>query len=194
MRIGIDIDGVILDYMNIVRAYAELYDFEELKKDGVINREGMKVKNRYDWTKEELDVFAKRYFVSLTKKTPFNPLAIDIIKRLKSEGHKLYIITNRGIVNEESIEIVMDMFKEKGLVFDDYFWKVTDKVAVCLENNIDIMIDDSTEIIETMINNGIYGLYFREKGSRILPDNKLLFDVDNWGEIYRYIKRIESAI
>ena len=35
MIIGIDVDGVILDYMTTVRAYAELYDFEELHKNGV---------------------------------------------------------------------------------------------------------------------------------------------------------------
>jgi len=52
MKIGIDIDGVIFDYMITVRAYAELYDYEELHKSGVINTEALKGGKRYDWTKK----------------------------------------------------------------------------------------------------------------------------------------------
>ena len=35
MKIGIDIDGVILDFERTMRSYAELYDFLILKKEGV---------------------------------------------------------------------------------------------------------------------------------------------------------------
>ena len=34
MKIGIDIDGVILDYQRVLNTYGDLYDFIELKKDG----------------------------------------------------------------------------------------------------------------------------------------------------------------
>ena len=33
MKIGIDIDGVILDYERVLKTYGDLYDFIELKKD-----------------------------------------------------------------------------------------------------------------------------------------------------------------
>ncbi len=32
MKIGIDIDGVILDYQRVLNTYGDLYDFIELKK------------------------------------------------------------------------------------------------------------------------------------------------------------------
>ena len=38
MKIGMDIDGVILDYARVLRTYGDLYDFIELKKDGLIHR------------------------------------------------------------------------------------------------------------------------------------------------------------
>ena len=38
MKIGIDIDGVILDYERVLKTYGDLYDFIELKKGGIINR------------------------------------------------------------------------------------------------------------------------------------------------------------
>ncbi len=68
--------------MVTVRANAELYDYCELNKDGLVDKTAMKVGKRYNWTKEELKTFADKYFVELSKPTPFNPLAIEIIKRL----------------------------------------------------------------------------------------------------------------
>ncbi len=193
MRIGIDVDGVILDYINIVRTHADLYDYCELKKKGVVNKKGIKVKDRYDWTKEELTYFADKYFVSLTRKTCFNPLAIEIIKKLKEEGHQLYVISNRGLIHKEATVVAQEMFKENELPIDKYFWSIKDKTEVCLDNNIDVIIDDSPSICEDAVKNNIYALYFREKDAEKLQ-HELLYDVDNWGQIYRCIKDIELRI
>lgn len=53
MKIGIDIDGVILDYERVLKTYDDLYDFIELKKNGIINRDEHYLRNRYDWTEVE---------------------------------------------------------------------------------------------------------------------------------------------
>jgi len=188
LKIGIDVDGVIIDYMTTVRAYAEMYDFCDLHKNGVRDRSELKVKQRYDWTPEELKYFADKYFISLTKATPFNPLAIEVIKKLKAEGYELIIISNRGIIHEEAITSVQEMFDENDLKFDKYFWKTDDKLKILLENNIDIIIDDSPEVCKQAKENGIKALYFREKNSIKLEESSSLFDIDNWGEIYRRIK------
>lgn len=188
IKIGVDIDGVILDYMNMVRAHAELYDFDELHKNGVINKEALKVKHRYEWTQEEVKTFADKYFVDLTRKASFNPLSIDIIKRLKKEGYGLYIISNRGLIHEEAITAVEEMFEKEDLKFDGYFWKISDKIKVCLENDIKIIIDDSPNVCEEAVKNNIAALYFREKNSKKLEESDILYDIDNWGQAYRYIK------
>ncbi len=192
LKIGIDVDGVILDYMTTARAYAELYDCCDLQKNGVRDRQAMKVKQRYDWTPEELKYFADKYFVELTKITPFNPLAIEIIKKLKDEGYELCIISNRGLIHEEAITVVEKMFEDNGLIFDKYFWKTEDKTKVILENNISIMLDDSPDVCEGAIKNGVNAVYFREKNSKKLIESENLHDVDNWPEAYRHIKNWSS--
>ena len=48
MKIGIDIDGVSLDYERVLKTYGDLYDFIELK-----NRHEHYLRNRYNWTEEE---------------------------------------------------------------------------------------------------------------------------------------------
>jgi uncharacterized HAD superfamily protein len=191
-KIGIDVDGVIFDYMVTVRAYAELYDYSELHKNGLVDKVAMKVGKRYDWTKKELKKFADRYFVELSKSTPFNPLAIKIIKKLIEEGHELFTISNRGLIHKEAITVIEQRFKDNGLKFNNLFWKVSDKTKVLLENKIDIIIDDSPDICEDAVAHGLAALYFREKNSRKIIESSKLHDVDNWGQIYRHIKEIEK--
>lgn len=193
LKIGIDVDGVIFDYMVTVRAYAELYDYE-LNKNGIIDKSAMKVGKRYAWTKEELKIFADKYFVELSKSTSFNPLAIDILKRLTKEGYELYIISNRGLLHEAAITVIEERFVENGLKFKEMCWKVEDKTKILIEKNISVMIDDSPGVCEDAINNGFFALYFREKDSRELNLNDKLYEVDNWGQIYRYIKEIENKL
>lgn len=191
MIIGIDVDGVILDYMTTVRAYAELYDFEELHKNGVVNKQGIKVKERYDWTDEENKNFANKYFDYITTITNFNPLAIEIINRLHNEGHKLYIISNRGLLSEKAMTLCEDIFKKNNLLIDKYFWKIEDKLSIIQQNNVDVMIDDSYNICKTTSDNNIETIYFREKDSKEI-NSKYIHDVDNWGQVYRVINTLNK--
>jgi len=191
MIIGIDVDGVILDYMTTVRAYAELYDFEVLHKNGVINKQGTKIGERYNWTDEEFKDFSTKYFDYLTTITSFFPLCIDILNRLHNDGHKIYIITNRGFLSDKAMTLCEDLFKKNNIHIDKYFWKIKDKVKIIKENNVDIMIDDSFDICSQTVKNDIKTIYFREKDSPVIISN-LVYDVDNWGQIYRIIKTIEE--
>ena len=129
MKIGIDIDGVILDYERVLKTYGDLYDFIELKKDGIINRNEHYLRNRYDWTDEERMNFINKYFLKLSKQTPLIPGAKDVIDMLQKEGNELIIISARGGMIEEM---------------------------------------------------------------KVLEQNENLKEVSNWGEIYRYIKEMQS--
>ena len=47
MKIGIDIDGVILDYQRVLNTYGDLYDFIELKKDGIVSKNELYLRKKY---------------------------------------------------------------------------------------------------------------------------------------------------
>ena len=49
------------------------------------------------------------------------------------------------------------------------------------------MIEDNPEICEILSKNGIKCLYLRDKNSPKLEENEYLIEVNNWGEILRYI-------
>lgn len=192
MKIGIDIDGVILDYERILKTYGDLYDFIELKKDGIVNRNEHYLRNRYNWTEEERMDFVNRYFLELSKITPLVPGAKTIINKLKKEGNELIIISARGGMIEEMKDVALEKFEEENLTFNKYYWKQEDKLEVAKRENIDVMIDDSYDVCKKLSSNGIRTIYFRDKEMKLLEQNEYLKEVSNWGEIYRYIKNLEE--
>jgi len=192
MKIGIDIDGVILDYERVLKTYGDLYDFIELKKDGIINRNEHYLRNRYDWTDEERMKFVNKYFLKLSKQTPLIPGAKDVIDMLQKEGNELIIISARGGMIEEMKDVVIEKFEEEGIKFNKYYWKQDDKLEVAQNEKIDVMIDDSYDVCKKLSSNGIKTIYFRDKEMKVLEQNENLKEVSNWGEIYRYIKEMQS--
>ncbi len=187
MKIGIDIDGVILDYERVLKTYGDLYDFIELNKDGIINRNEHYLRNRYNWTEEERMNFVNKYFIKLSKKAPLIPGAKDVINMLQKENNELIIISARGGMIEEMKDVAIDKFNEEGLSFDKYYWKQDDKLEVAQQENIDVMIDDSYDVCKKLSENKIRTIYFRDKEMKKLEQNEYVKEVSNWGEIYRYI-------
>ena len=104
MKIEIDIDGVILDYESVLKTYGDLYDFIEIKKDGIINRNEHYLRNRYDWTDEERMNFINKYFLELSMKTP-----------LILGANKLIIISAIGGMIEEMKDVAIEKFEKEGI-------------------------------------------------------------------------------
>ena len=188
MKIGIDVDGVILDYQRVLNTYGDLYDFIELKKNGIINRNEHLLRNRYDWTEEERMNFVNKYFLKLSKQTSLIPGAKEVINMLQKEGNDLIVISARGGMVKEMKDVAIQKFNEEGISFNKYYWKQDDKLEVAQKEHIDFMIDDSYDVCKKLSENGIKTIYFRDKEMKKLEQNKYLKEVSNWGEIYRYIE------
>lgn len=191
MKIGIDVDGVILDFERVSKTYGDLYDFTVLGKKGVINRSEHYLNNIYDWTEEENKTFMDKYFVELSKKTNIIPGAKEVINMLKTDGNELIIISARGQKIEEMKNVAMTKLQQEGLEFDKYYWKQNDKLKVAKEEKIEYMIDDSYNVCKRLSENKIKTIYFRDKGMKKLKQNEYIQEVSNWGEIYRIIKKDE---
>ena len=189
MKIGIDIDGVVLDFERLVRTYAELYDVIELNGNGLIAKDENRFQERYSWNEMELKRFKNKYFVSLSKEAKLMPGVKDVLKLLKKDGHELIIISARGNDYKEMKDVVEEIFNKENLTFDKYYWKQVEKVKVALSEKIDIMIDDSYEICQQMSDKKIKTLYFRDKNMKKIQSDYVI-DVSNWGEIYRIINKI----
>ena len=192
MNIGIDIDGVILDSEKVFRTVADLYNTIKLNDRAIRAYDEPRVQEKYNWTDEEIQEFADKYFIECSKISNFMPCVKEVLNMLKQEGHNLIIITARGRDKKEMRAIAEEKFEKEGLKFDKYYWAQRGKADVCVKEKIDVMIDDSYEVCKKLSSKGIKTIYFRDKDMKVLEQNENLKEVSNWGEIYRYIKGMQS--
>ncbi len=194
MKIGIDIDNCISNFDDtLLKEY--LNHDKELRNIGIINekpeylRRGM-----FDWTEEEEKSFYNVNIEKFAKKLkPLNN-ASYYIQKLKEDGHKIYIITGRN--NGEHTnphKLTEDWLKKYDIVYDELIltnaYDSHAKTVVCLENNIDLMIEDSTRICLDLISNGIK-VY--TMNTRYNQKEQTLDRVSTWKEIYERISKLNK--
>ena len=153
MKIGLDIDGVILDFERTMRCYAEIYDLLILKKNGVRKENEFDYLKRYDWTPEERKNFINDYLVYVTlNKTALMPLVKEMLEFFEIEGYDYCFITARGLIKEETKLAVIEVFKRYGIPTDKIYFAVRDKVSKCRKLGIDLMIEDNPYTCRELVN------------------------------------------
>lgn len=193
MKIGIDLDGVVFDTEKEFRVYSELYDVLELKQNNKINNAELKFQDRFKWTKEQTEGFLKKYHKKIIIESNFMPGAKNVLKLLKQDGHELILITARGSVNKDMIDISENMLKQNEMdIFDKYYWATENKDEACIKEQVDIMIDDFYQKCQSIANSKIKTIYLKDAPSYVLEETEYIKVLYNWGEIYRYIKDIQT--
>ena len=188
MRIGIDLDGVVFDSETTFRTYEEIFDITILKSNNLVNRKEPKYQQRYNWTKEQEKEFVDRYYMRISKESGLMSGFKAVYSLLRDNANiELIVITARGLTLPEMKDDAQRVLDENNIKFDKYFWSVKDKVDICKKEKIDLMIDDDWRIIEAMAKNNIKSLYFRDTNLRKLKKSKIITEVNNWGDVYRYI-------
>ena len=190
MKIGIDLDGVVIDSETTFRTYEEIFDIDTLKGNNLTNKEEPKFQARYNWTEEQKQEFIEKYFLTVSKESNLMSGFIGVYNLLKKQGHEFVVITARGGFVKEMKDDAIRLLEENKIIFDKYYWKIDDKLEVCKNENVDIMIDDDWRIIKKLADNNIKTLYFRDTNLVKLEENKYIKEVNNWGDIYRIIKEL----
>ena len=188
MKIGIDLDGVVIDSETTFRTYEEIFDIDILKGNNLINKKEPKFQARYNWTNEQEKEFIEKYFMTVSKESNLMSGFVGIYNLLKEQGHQFVVITARGGFIKEMKDDAIRLLEENNIKFDKYYWKVEDKLEICKNEKVDIMIDDDWKIIKRLADNEVKTLYFRDTNLMKLEENEYIKEVNNWGEIYRYIK------
>lgn len=189
MKIGIDLDGVVIDSETTFRTYEEIFDIDTLKGNNLINREEPKFQARYNWTEEQKQEFIKKYFLTVSKESNLMSGFIGVYNLLKKQGHEFVVITARGGFVKEMKDDAIRVLEENNIKFDKYYWKVDDKLEICKNENVDIMIDDDWKIIKKLADNHVKTLYFRDTNLVKLEETEYIKEVNNWGDIYRIIQK-----
>ena len=188
MKIGIDLDGVVIDSETTFRTYEEIFDIDVLKGNNLINKEEPKFQARYNWTNEQEKEFIEKYFMTVSKESNLMSGFIGTYNLLKEQGHEFVVITARGGFIKEMKDDAIRLLEENNIKFDKYYWNVEDKLEICKKEKLDLMIDDDWKIIKRLADNKVKALYFRDTNLMKLEESNYIKEVNNWGDIYRYIK------
>ena len=198
MRIGIDIDGVLTDIEQWQLDFGEKF-FSKYNKR-VVNRDGYETREIFDVEDTLDDLFWNKYYKDYTTNVEVRAFASEIISKLKNEGFKIYIITARGnwlptdnsITKDECNNIVIDWLSKNNIKYDKIIFSPEDKLDICLNNNIDIMIEDKVDNINK-ISSKIPVICFHA-GYNKECEGKNIYRVYSWYDIYSNINKIKLDI
>ncbi len=194
MRIGIDIDNCISNFNDTLLKEYLKHD-KQLRNTGIINENPEYIrKGMFDWTEKEENSFYYENIEDVARKLKPIEDAPYYIKKLKENGHKIYIITGRN--NGEytnPYELTQQWLKQYDVEYDELIltnaYDNHAKTEVCLEKNIDLMIEDSVRIGLDLMN---YGVKVYIMNTRYNQKEQTLDRVSKWKEIYERITKLDK--
>lgn len=198
MNIGIDIDGVLTDIEQWQLDYASEFYYEKYNMD-IINPNGYYTNEFYNMPTKYDDEFWAEYFKDYSLNIEARKFASEVIEKLKNDGNTIYIITARCgysynsktiLTDEESNQIVKNWLKEHKIYYDKLIFSPEDKLEICKENNINLMIEDKPENINT-ISKHIPVICFNARYNEQC-NGKNIIRCYSWYDIYAKIKKIVS--
>ncbi len=193
MKIGVDIDNVISNFNEVLLNEFLNHD-KKLRNTGIINNDVYITRGMFDWSKEELDEFYYNNIERIAKSLNVLEDAPEYIRKLKEEENEIYIISGRDNGEySDPYKMTFDWLNKYNIVYDKLIltnaYNSLEKAKICLENDIDIMIDDSTRILIEVDNSGIIALLMDTPYNR--KENELK-RVHNWKEIYEFITSLKN--
>ena len=173
MNIGIDMDDTITCTSEMLEIYSKKYAL-----DNNITEEEL-------WNIIENKInFLKKYLQEIYEKVSLKDGVKKAFEELKTLGYKIYIITARTTnYVDDIVKLINNYLEQNDLKVDGVFINGKDKIEICKNNNINIMIDDSIYNYQMLTKNNIKVILFDEKNEYEMIDNK----VQNWYQIIEFI-------
>lgn len=190
MKIGIDIDDTITNSSDVFIEYAKKYN-EENNIHYDIDNTTLDTKKSFGWNNQNQIEFAEKYLKKILQTVSSKSDSVEIINKLKKEGHEIYFITARKDkeINGNIFELTENWLKQNNYEYDLLITESKDKLGACIENSIDVFIDDSysnCKLINDLMK--IHVLLFTTRYNSNVKDDSLI-RVKDWVEIYDYLNK-----
>ena len=189
MKICFDFDGVILDTERYLKYYADYYSYFELGGKTRKRSDTLTQEKSFNWSTEETEYFYKKYYIKASKTAPFVPGAKEILKKLKSEGHELYIVSGRYNHYFDEIQLALDRLKTLGIEFSGYFWNDYNKGQTADKIGAEIMVEDNPKHVASFEGKKCKCLFFKDvKIGDYTAEN--VKKIDTWMDIYLEVQKL----
>ncbi len=192
VRIGIDIDGVLLNMGQFVLDYGSKFCYEH-NLDFEIQDGEYDERKAFGLSEEEAEKFWNEYLVKYIESMPreCTKEVIDILK----ENHEIYIITARdeyGLPQEyygSMQKLTKKWLEENKIYYDKLIFSSEGKLDVCQENKIDVMIEDSPNNIEKLSKGDLQVFCYDSSYNKKANGNNVI-RVYSWYDILNKIQKI----
>ncbi len=203
MNIGIDIDGVLTNMRKFEIEEGIKY-CEKTKIGGLVNSDAYSSTDMFNWDEETDFDFWKENIFKYAETGEVMEGAANNTKKLKEDGHKLYIITARWLANDEENaitknnneirekmrETVKGWLRKNNIEYDKIIFSGEDKSKHIIENKIDIMIEDSPNNLKQL--SKLTKMICMDWNYNKEVDGEKIYRCYNWDEIYSYITNVEK--
>lgn len=183
MRIGIDIDDTVTYTFEHLQPYIAEYfgaSLEELKEKNISYSTLPP-----EWNKRETE-FGRIVYDKVILYGAAKEGAAKYVTKLKEEGHEIIFITARtNRVYTDAQWISEEQLRRNHIPFDKVIC-TEEKAQRCIEEKIDILIDDTISHCEAAVKLGIQAIVINGKANK----NKVtdLPRVDTWEEVYKLLQ------
>lgn len=191
MNIGIDIDNTITEVQEELNKAA--YDYAIKLGKNIENADnplediknnGDTYKKKFQFSYDELKYFLKNIQEEITNKAKPRDNAVEVINRLKQDGHKIFIITARdNEFHDDPYLLSKNWLDKNNIEYDHIIVNAREKGIVCKNENIDLFIDDQLNNCVDVEKEGIQTI-------RISDDDKKytnIIPLKDWKEIDKFI-------
>lgn len=141
------------------------------------------------WDEYHANNFMKNNMEWLHSNATIKEDASDIINKLKSEGNKIIIITSRSSNHYiDPYKVSEKWLKQYGIEYDKLIVNGSDKACKCIENDIDVLIDDQVGFLQDVSSNtNTKVLMFDSPYNKECNEFKRVY---SWQDVYDEIKKM----
>jgi len=174
MRIGLDLDDTICSTNKVIKKYEDKYCTEK------------KINSTVLWSNQESkNDFLNTYLETIYMEARIKNNSKKIINELKKGNNKIFIITARTnkYIKQNMEELIKKYLKKKKIEVDKIIINSKDKVTMCKELKIDIMLEDNLYNYEALSKENINVVLFDELKQHQNINNR----INNWSEFTKFI-------
>ncbi len=198
MRLGIDIDDTTLVTVDGMIKYGDIFCQEILKRPNTKSNLG-DIKDRfylnalYGWSEETKFQFFDMYYKNVLEECYPKAESPKIIKKFKEDGDEIYFISARitSIKDCPAEKITEETLNNYQIPYDKIIIGAYDKLQYCLDNQIEVFIDDSYEVLEELTKHGIKCYLMTTPMNSSIEVASNIKRVSTWEEIYNDLKEVK---
>ena len=173
MIIGIDIDDTLVKTNE--------------KALEIIERECIPGNVDYYEQLDDVSGFIRNHFKEIVQTAKLYDGAKEVITNLHGQGYQIVFVTARATLSGADTEQdTIDYLEKNGIPYDAIYMKNHDKVDVCLEEGIDVFIDDKEKTLRGLNDKGIACI----KMASIDKGPSDFITVSSWAEMQDAIEKI----